>query len=350
MTLIKPVKGLDDAMAESFRSIVAADPLRILQVIVAVEREDDPATAVARAFAEAHPDRDIRVAITGSSGSRMGKIHNMIEALPLAKHDVVLFSDADTCITGPLLADTARAFDEGADAAYALPYHAEAPGLGGMWFMIAFNHAFCVPVALSYRLGRLRSFAGAWMGYTKKALARAGGLERFENVIAEDFSLGMAAHEAGLRQVLLRAPVRVFETGNASGEAFAHIAKWSSIIFWSWPPGYAAVVLANPALQAWAALALAAALGRPLALPLSAVAAALGSRVLVGFLQDRLVGGLRLPLWKYAALLIADLGALAFVPLALRRTVRWRGKTYRLSSDGRAEVVSNDSSGPPGAA
>jgi ceramide glucosyltransferase len=179
------------------------------------------------------------------------------------------------------------------------------------------------------------------MGYTKKALARVGGLEPFENVIADDYSLGAAARAAGLRQVLLREPVRVSETGTAPGEAFTHIAKWSSIIFWSFPSGYVAVVLANPALQAWAALALAAALKRPLALPLAAATAALVSRAVVGLLQDRLIGGLRLPAWRYLPLAIADLGALAFVPLALRRTVRWRGKTYRLSRGGRAEVVRN---------
>lgn len=341
MTLIKPVKGLDDAMEDSFRSIVGADPLKTLQIIVALESEDDPATPVARAFAARHPDRDILVAITGPSGPRMGKIHNMIEALPRAKHDDVLFSDADTCITAPLLADAARAFAEGADAVYAMPYHAAAPGLGGLWYMIAFNHAFCVPTALSADLGQLHSFAGAFMGYRTGALSRVGGLERFQNEIADDYAVGAAARAAGLRQVLLREPVLVSETGTGTSEAFWHIAKWSSIIFWSFPAGYLLVIAMNPVLQGWAALGLAAAGGRPLALPLAAVAAASLSRALVGVVQDRRVGGLRLPAWKYLSLLVADLGALAFVPLALRRTVRWRGKVYRLSAGGRAEVVGN---------
>ncbi|MFI5351307.1 MAG: hypothetical protein ACHQ2Z_17310, partial [Elusimicrobiota bacterium] len=123
------------------------------------------------------------------------------------------------------------------------------------------------------------------------------------------------------------------------GESFAHIAKWSTIVFWSVPSAYVAVVLADPVLQAWAGLALALALRSPLGLPLSAVVAALSSRVLVGLLQDRLVGGLRLPVSRYLSLLIADVGALAFVPFALRRTVSWRGKTYRLARGGRAEVL-----------
>lgn len=341
MTLIKPVKGLDDAMEAGFRSIVAADPLNVLQVIVALETADDPAYPVARAFAEARPDRRWEVVLTGPSGPRMGKAHNMIEAAKRARHDDLLFSDADTAITPALLADSARAFAEGAGAVYGLPYHAAAPGLGGWFFQFAFNHAFCAPVALSARLGLLHSFAGAWMGYTKEALSRMGGLERFSNVIAEDYSLGAAARAAGVRQELLREPVRVSETFETAGQAFAHCAKWASIIFWTVPGAVLAAPLLSPTLSSLAALALAAAGGRPLALPLAALAAASVSRVAVGFLQDRFFGGCRMGVAGYAALAGADLGALAFLPLAARRTVAWRGKRYRVFQGGRCEVVEN---------
>ncbi|MDE2489987.1 MAG: glycosyltransferase, partial [Elusimicrobia bacterium] len=271
MTMIKPVKGLDDEFEAGLESLVASDPLKVLQTIVAFESEDDPAVPVARAFAAAHPDRDVTVAIVGPSGPRMGKIHNMIEALPLAERRFVLFSDADVRATPALLAESARAFSAGADAVYAMPYHADAAGLGGWIFQVAFNHAFCLPVALSYRLGRLRSFAGAWMGYTKEALERVGGLSPFANVIAEDFSLGLAAARAGLRQELLREPVRVSETGTSPGEAFAHVAKWASVIFWSWPAPVLLAPWASPVLLALAALAWAAARGGPLAPALAAL-------------------------------------------------------------------------------
>lgn len=341
MTLIKPVKGLDDAMEAGFRSIAESDPLRSLQVIVALESADDPAYPVARGFVDAHPGRDYCVVLTGPSGPRMGKIHNMIEALPRAKHRVILFSDADTRVTPSLLADTGRAFREGADAAYAMPYHARAPGLGGWLFMTAFNHSFCLPVALSFRLGKLRSFAGAWMGYTKEALAAIGGLEAYENAIAEDLSMGLAASAAGLRQTLLRETVTVSETGTSAGEAFTHISKWASIIFWSWPAIVLAAPLGSPCLLAFAALAAAAVSGGPAALAWAAAAAACASRAAVGVLQDRFFG-VRVSPARYASLALADLGALAFVALAPRRTVVWRGKTYRLSLGGKAEVV-----GPP---
>ena len=340
MTLIKPVKGLDDDMEEGFRSIVAADPRATLQILIALETEADPAYPFARAFADAHRDRDVSVFLTGPSGPRMGKIHNMIGALPRARHPYVLFSDADTRITPALLADTARAFRDGADAVYAMPYHAYAPGWGVWLFVVAFNHSFCVPVALTARAGKLRSFAGAWMGYTKDAIERIGGLPRFENAMAEDLSMGLAAADAGLRQELLRVPVSVSETGTSFGEAFLHVSKWATIIFWSWPAIILAAPLLSPGLAACAALALAAVTGRSMAPALAALAAATVSRVAVGFYQDRFFGGPRAPWWRYATLAFADLGALAFLPMALRRTVTWRGKTYRISLGGRGRVVS----------
>lgn len=339
MTLIKPVRGLDDAMEASFRSIVAADPLRILQIVVALESAEDPAYPVARAFAAAHPDRDISVLLTGPAGGRMGKAHNMIEAVKAAKHPRVLFSDADTSITPALLADTARAFHEGAGAVFGLPYHVDAPGLGGWCFMVAFNHSYCVPAALAYEAGQFRSFAGAWMGYTREVLERVGGLEPFSHSIADDFALGMAARKAGARLELLREPVFVSESGSAPLEVFRHVAKWASIICWSFPLAWVLAPFFNPVVLGLAAVAAAALTGGAMTWPAGALASALVTRALVGLIQDRCVGRIRRPAWTYLALLGADLGAVLFWPLGLRRVIEWRGRRYRLSLGGGCEVL-----------
>lgn len=334
MTLIKPVKGLDDAMEASLRSIAEADPGRALQWLIALESAEDPAYPVAAAFAAAHPDRDIAVLVTGPAGARMGKAHNMIEAYKAAKHPVVIFSDADVCITPALLAETARAFDEGADAAFALPYHADAPGLGGWLYMLAFNHAYCVPAALGYYTGQFRSFAGAWMAYRKETLARAGGVERAAHAIADDWALGSAARAAGARLELLREPVFVRETDAGVMAVARKLAKWSSIVCWSVPPAWLLAPLLDPVLLALAAVA-----WRRAPLPLVALAVALVTRMLVALIQDRFVGRLRKPPWFYLTLCVADPVAMLFWPLGLRRVVEWRGRRYRLSWGGSCEVL-----------
>ena len=204
MTMIKPVKGLDDALVAGLESIVASDPERALELIVAIESEDDPAYPAARAFAARHQDRDVKVLITGPSRGRMGKAHNMIEAYRAAKHPRVIFSDADTEATDGLVRRTSEAFTQGYEAVFALPFHRRAPGPGGFLFQVAFNHGFGVGAALSWYLGAFRFAAGAWMAYTKEAIDRSGGLEPVAHAIADDFAISVRARRRGAREAARR--------------------------------------------------------------------------------------------------------------------------------------------------
>jgi ceramide glucosyltransferase len=333
MTLIKPIRGLDDAMQRSFDSILAADAARALQVIVSIETAEDPAYAVARRWAQDNPDRDILVLLAGPHGGRMGKIHNMIAALPRAKHGFVVFSDADSCVTAELLAETSKAFEDGCDSAFAMPYHPPSPGLAGFLFQIAFNHTFAPLATMTYYAGRLRFASGAWMGYTKEVLARAGGLERFEHAIADDLAISRAVSEVGASRRLLREPVIVQETTVGAEDAFRHLVKWSAIVRASLPSLYVAAPLFLPGVCAAALWALRAPHGGAL-LAVALAARAGSSLVIDGFAGRRLM-----PLPLYVPLAFVDLGTLVFWVAGFRRTIRWRGTKYRLAWGGEARVV-----------
>lgn len=339
MTLIKPIRGLDDAMRRSFETVFAADPGKRLQVLAAMETAEDPAYGLVCRLQREHPDRDLEIVLAGPSGGRMGKIHNMIMALPRAKHPYVVFSDADCCVSEALVRETSAAFSAGADAAFALPYHPPAPGLGGFLFQVAFNHGFSPAVVLAAKLGQLRMAAGAWMGYTKSALERAGGLEQFEREIADDFAISWRVSGMGMRRVLLRAPVIVEETGTSAAEALPHVVKWLRIIRSCVPAAYAALPLGLPAAAAAAAWVLAALYGRPAGLAEAALAAALVTRFSTSLLVD-VLGRRRAMSWpSYLALSLLDFGTLGLWLAGFGSTIRWRGTRYRLSWGGRAEVV-----------
>lgn len=330
MTLIKPVRGLDDGMRGNFESIVEADPSKALQVLIAIETRADPAYPVARAFASAHPDRDISVILTGPAGDRMGKIHNMIEALPRAKHERVIFSDADTRTTREMVEGTSAAFADGYDAVYAMPYYVAASDLGGLCFWAAFNHFFSMPAALSYRAGHYHLYAGAWMAYTKETLRKAGGLEALAHMISDDAGLGLRASAAGARKALLRVPVLVRETGTSPRQAYEHLTKWCIIGRWVLPSLYMAIPFVNPGVAAYVLLALG---GKALFL------AYVLSRMTVAWLQDRAVAGSPMAPSRYLILAVADLGMLLFWASGFRSRLSWRGTTYRLFAGGRVEVA-----------
>ena len=339
MTLIKPVRGLDDGMRENFEAIAESDPEKALQVIIALESDADPAAAVARGFAASHPDRDILVLYTGPARGRTGKAHNMIEALSKAKHARVIFSDADIRTTRGLLRGTSRAFRDGCEAVFGLPYHVYVPDLGGWMFRVAFNHNFSVAAALSHYLGLFHFASGAWMAYTREVLERAGGLEPFARHISDDFIISDKVRRMGARQYLLHELVPVSETGTTLSEAFWHLVKWCRILHSSLPGIYFSLALLNPGLVAVSLWLLCEVshdrpwLGRGL------LAAFLISRSLTAFLQDRLAARVRLPLWEYPSLIVIDLGYLLFWTFGLRRRIVWRGVRYRLHSGGIAEVL-----------
>ena len=339
MTLIKPVRGLDDGMRENFEAIADSDPAKSLQVIIALESDADPAAALVRAFAAAHPDRDILVLYTGPARGRTGKAHNMIEALSKAKHARVIFSDADIRTTPGLLRGTSRAFREGYEMVFGLPYHVYVPSVGGWVFRVAFNHYFSVAAALSHYLGLFHFASGAWMAYTREALERAGGLEPLARHISDDFAISDKVRRIGGRQYLLHELVPVSETGTTVSKAFWHLVKWCRITHSTVPGIYFALAFLNPGLVAVSLWLLCEVshdrpwLGRGL------LAAFLISRSLTGFLQDRLVARVSLPLWEYPTLVVIDLGYLLFWVFGLRRRIAWRGVRYRLHPGGIAEVL-----------
>lgn len=339
MTLIKPVRGVDDGMRDNFEAMVESDPERALQIIIAFESNADPAAAVARGFAASHPDREIVVLSTGPAHGRTGKAHNMIEALAKARHARVIFSDADVRTTAGLLRGTSRAFRDGYEAVFGLPYHVYVPDLGGWMYRVAFNHNFSIAAALTYYLGLYRCASGAWMAYTREVLERAGGLEPFAHHIADDFAISDKVRRLDARQYLLHELVRVSETGTAVSEAFWHLVRWCRITHSSVPSIYFGLAVLNPGLAAASLWLLCEVfqyrpwLGRGL------LAAFLISRSLAAFLQDRLAARVRLPLWEYASLIVIDLGYLVFWAFGLRRCIVWRGLRYRLHSGGIAEVL-----------
>src|SRR5690606_11010126 len=94
VSVLVPLKGAPAGLEFRLRRLLAnldeAD-----QLVLAMETEDDPAHAVARALQEGHPDRDVTVVLSGPAGERMGKQHNLAAALPHARHEVLAFADDD---------------------------------------------------------------------------------------------------------------------------------------------------------------------------------------------------------------------------------------------------------------
>jgi ceramide glucosyltransferase len=240
-----------------------------------------------------------------------------------------------------VLAATSEAFAEGADAASALP---DATGRRGATDAIVgacFNHYFLVPAALLYRWGGFAPMAGGWLACRKEFLSRLGGLESLEDRAADDIAIAFEAKRLGAKAVLLPVLARIRERGGSPREAAAHLLKWSRIVRFCAPWSFRLSPLLSPVLVAlaWAAWTLAA--GAPPRGPLLALGAVCAWRAALARLQDRCTAAESFPPWLYLSLPALDAAcALVWLWSFFSDELLWRGKTYRLKTGGRLELVS----------
>ena len=93
ISVLVPVRGLDEARSEALQHLVAQRTGGPIEWLFCVESENDPSIPQLREVAEMDPDR-IRVIITGECGARLGKLHNLIEGISHAGGQWLVFIDS----------------------------------------------------------------------------------------------------------------------------------------------------------------------------------------------------------------------------------------------------------------
>ena len=94
VTVLKPLKGVDDELYENLASFATQTHAR-LQILLGAADPEDPALAVARRLETSFPDVDIRIVAGTAPLGRNPKVANLAGLMPHARHDLVLVSDSN---------------------------------------------------------------------------------------------------------------------------------------------------------------------------------------------------------------------------------------------------------------
>ena len=328
ISILKPVCGLDDELEENLVSFTRLEGIRY-EVIISAEEADDPALEVVRRVMRAHPSAPFRIVIDG--GSRTGvvnrKVERLIAAARVAKGDLYVISDSNVRVERADLARTLQAFaDPRVGCVSNLFVGAGASNFGAV---IESLHllGFVLPGAVSVRVLDRLVVVGKSMAITPRALAAAGGFERFRRVLAEDQAIAVAVKAVGYQVVLSPIVVRNVVVHRSLKRAIDRQVRWNKIrySFSHWT--YASELLLNP-------------------LPFALVIAFVAPAVLLGVLAARYAQFVLLDqttgagmTWKQIALVpLLDLAMLYswFVPFFSNK-VTWRG--YRASLGRGTEMI-----------
>ena len=157
----------------------------------------------------------------------------------VARHPIIVMADSDVAVGPDYLRTLVGALARPGVGVVTCLYR----GLpsGGFWAHLstmAVHDHFLPGTLLGLALGLARPCVGATMALSRETLTRIGGFKTVANQLADDYAIGKAVRQAGLRVVV--PPMLVAHTfqEKSLSDVIRHELRWARTIFTIDPFGY----------------------------------------------------------------------------------------------------------------
>lgn len=229
--MIVPIKGIDPNTEVHLKALVNSKIDVPVEFLFATESPADPAYEICQRIKHVYPQKDIRIVITGTANERMGKQHNLSEAVKQAKYEIIGSMDADVYPEpNSLILGLHQLNKPDTGVAFSLPYYYGFGQIGGTLVALYTNYYFSLYIG-SLVIGQTFPLTiGSLWFIAKETLAKIGGLEQFTFTVSDDAAIGKAVVRHGLRNIPIVQPVKVaFEQLDLQG-GFKHLQKWVAML------------------------------------------------------------------------------------------------------------------------
>lgn len=339
VSILKPLKGTDPEIYESFRSHCLQDYPEY-ELVFGISDPDDPVISVVERLQQEFPQRQIQLVHCNNNLGANTKISNLVQMLPRARHPILIVNDSDIRVAPDYLRRViAPLHDPKVGLTTCLYRGAAGPSLGSRLESLGISTDFCPSVLVARILEGMRFGLGSTLAFRRSDLQAIGGFEPLLDYLADDYELGARIAGRGLQVKLAETIVETSLPAYSLKQFFQHQLRWARTIRDARRWGYVGfvftfallwalltVILARGEAWAWVLLIAAAALR-------AAVALAVGSKVL----NDRNIAG-RLWLIPLRDLIALVVWAASFAG----HTVTWRGKLFRLKNGKLARISPED--------
>jgi ceramide glucosyltransferase len=256
VTLLKPLKGCDDATPECLRSWFAQDYAGPVQLLFGVASAEDPVCDVVRQLIGEFPERQAQLVVCESLRGANAKVAKLAELERLAKHDVLIISDADVWVPPHLLANVVAPLRDEKIGLVHCFYKLANPATAAMrWEAVAINADFWSQVLQSRTLKPVDFALGAVMATRSKPLNDIGGFAALADCLADDYQLGNRIARRGYGIEFCPVVVECRESPQGWRAVWKHQLRWARTIRVCQPAPYFFSILSNVTL--WSALWLA---------------------------------------------------------------------------------------------
>jgi ceramide glucosyltransferase len=330
VSILKPLKGEDPEIYESFRSHCLQDYPQY-EIVFGVSEAHDPAVRAVQRLRQEFPQCAIQLIVCSQILGANTKVSNLAQMLRAARYDHLIVSDSDIRVEPDYLPRVMAPLSDAKVGVVTCLYRGIAgETLGSRLESLGISTDFCAGVLVARLIeGSVRFALGSTMAFRRADLEAIGGFESFVDHLADDYELGKRISSVGREVQVSDVVVETFLPAYALREFFAHQLRWARGVRDARPGGYAGLLFTYGWL--WSLLAVVASRGAAWAWGLTAVAIFLRLQVAwvvgVGVLKDRQV------LKFFPLIPLRDVvGALVWLASFVGNTVSWRGDRFRLKN------------------
>jgi ceramide glucosyltransferase len=344
VTILKPLRGTDPKMYESFRSHCLQDYPEY-EIIFGVSDANDPAIQLVDRLQKEFPRRNIQLLICRENLGTNTKVSNLAQMARAARYDCFIVNDSDIRVEPDYLRRIVAPLSNPQIGLVTCLYRGIAnASMGSRLEALGISTDFAAGVLVAQLVERGITFGlGSTLAFRRRELEAIGGFEALVDYLADDYQLGNRIAALGLKIELSDVVVETFLPQYTLRGFWDHQVRWARTIRDSRFMGYVgmgvtfglpwallALICAGGSGWAWALLALTAVLR-------VAVAVAVGSFVL----EDKQV------ISTLAWLPIRDLIALAvWIASFAGHDISWRGDKFKLQNGKLIKINGGRASSP----
>jgi ceramide glucosyltransferase len=267
VSILKPLKGTDPDIYESFRSHCLQDYPEY-EIIFGVSDPADPAVASVQQLQQEFPGRAIRLVVSPNKLGANVKVSNLEQMVQAARHEHLIVNDSDIRVEpdylrrviAPLILESINDLRVG--MVTCLYRGVAAPTLGSRLEALGISTDFCPGVLAARQLeGGLRFGLGSTLAFRRDDLERVGGFKSIVEFLADDYELGRRIAGLGLQVVLSDVVVETHLPAYDLRGFLSHQLRWARGVRDSRAAGY--VGLISTYGLTWALLLIAAAHAAP---------------------------------------------------------------------------------------
>ncbi|MGO9125148.1 MAG: bacteriohopanetetrol glucosamine biosynthesis glycosyltransferase HpnI [Terriglobales bacterium] len=333
VSILKPLKGADPGMYESFRSHCVQDYPEY-EVIFGVSEPSDPAIPLVEKLQSEFPRLAIRLMICPEQLGANTKVSNLAQMLPLARYDHLIVNDSDIRVEPDYLRRVLAPFADPKIGLVTCLYRAVAAStLGSRLESLGISTDFCPGVLVARQLEGIKFALGSTMAFLRRDLAAIGGFEALGDYLSDDYRLGNRIAALGLKVELSDVVVETFLPGYTLREFLAHQLRWARSVRDSRPWGYLGLGITFGLV--WALLTLILAGGAGWAWELLGLTAAMRLAVAI-FVGGRMLRDQHAMRWLPLIPLRDAVAMMVWLMSFAGHTVSWRGAVFKLR-DGKLE-------------